>query len=191
MIKRNLAVLLVAGLVLGGGALALAQGQPDRPTVEPGSQGTPDRQARRQAARECLQRAGQDEEARRKCREEHGRMRGGALLKNAVHGELIVRGDDGRFENVVFDRGTVNGASDASKVVIDRPDGKQVTIQLTAQTRYRGVADAGQLRKGEPAMVVSRDAKALMVAQRDPSRDPSRAGPKGGNNQAPPVVPND
>ena len=194
MIKRNFAVLLVAGLVLGGGALALAQGQPDRPSPEQGGPGAgppgPDPQARRQAARECLRKAGQDEAARRRCREQFGKgPHGGGLLGRAVHGDLIVRGEDGRFENVSFDRGTVHPDSDGSKIVIDRPDGQKVTLQLTPETRYRGVDGAAQLAEGRPAMVTSRDGKALMVAQRDGPGDGPEEGPGAGNKNGPPAVP--
>ncbi|MDP8992322.1 MAG: hypothetical protein M3N31_04610 [Actinomycetota bacterium] len=162
MIKRNFAVLLVTGLVLGGGALALAQGQPDRPSPEQGGPG----------------------------REQFGKGGHGAgFIGRAVHGDLVVRGEDGKFENVSFDKGTVHADSDGSKVVIDRPDGKQVTLELTPETRYRGVAGAAQLREGRPAMVASRDGKALMVAQRMGQRDGPEEGPGAGNKNGPPAVP--
>ncbi len=170
MIKRNIAVLLVAGLVLGGGGLALAQGQPDRPSAE----GRPDREAFKQ----CRQRAGEDQAARRACRQQFGRdKRAPGPLGRAVHGDLVVRGEDGQFENLTFDRGTVNGATDASRLVLDRPDGKQVTLELTAETRYRGVDGAAQLREGERAMATSRDGKALSVHQRRPHAGPGK-GPR-------------
>ena len=206
MIKRNVAILLVTGIVLGGGALALAQGPPDRPTAEPAAgQAAGDRkaerQARREAARKCMQDAGEDQAKRQQCREQFKAGKGarGGPLRRAVHGDLIVGGEDGKFENLVFDRGLVNQASDATKVVIDRPDGQQVSLALTAETRYRGVRDAGQLRKGEPAVVTSRDGKALTVAQPDPDKTGPRGGNKGGNwggnkggnKQAPPGVPKD
>lgn len=172
MLKRNVAIVLVAALVLGGSALALAQGGPPRPTAEPGGkQGGADRQARRWALRQCLDRAGQDEEARRRCQAEHGKV-GPGVLRRAVHGDLIVRGEDGSFQTVAFDRGMVNQATDGARIVLDRPDGKQATLQLTADTRYRGVGDAGALRKGQPAMVVSRDGKAVVVAQRSGDHGP-------------------
>jgi hypothetical protein len=127
MIKRNVAVLLVAGLVLGGGGVALAE------------------------ARHAP-----------------------APLRRAVHGDLVVRGQDGRFESLTFDRGTVNEATDTSKLVLDRPDGKQVTLELTAETRYRGVEGAAQLREGERAMATSRDGKALSVRQGGPNKGPGK-----------------
>lgn len=169
MFKRNFAILLVAGLVLGGGAMALAQGQPERPGEPDAAQPGADREARRQELWNCLQSAGQDEAARRRCREQLGVGRhGGGPLRRAVHADLVVRGRDGKFENVTLDRGRVNDATDASRVVLDRPDGKQVSLQLTAETRYRGVQGAAQLRKGEAATVTSRDGKALTVGQRGP-----------------------
>lgn len=199
MIKRNIAVLLVAGIVFGGGALALAQGQPERPTTEQGSAQSPgDRQAQRQARREeakqCLEDAGGDRAKRQQCRDrfkdgrgKDGRGKdGGGPLRRAVHGDLVVRGEGGAFEKVAFDRGKVSQTSDAGRVVIDRPDGQQVSLGLTPETRYRGVQDANQLRKGENAMVTSRDGNALTVAQ----RNPNETGPGTGNKEGGPGVPN-
>lgn len=189
MFKRNLAILLVAGLVFGGGALALAQGQPESPSTGPGSsQAWADRQANREAARKCLHDAGDDQAKRAQCREQFkggkGRKGGGGPLKRAVHGDLLVAGEGGKFETVPFDRGQVGQNSDAGKIVIDRPDGQQVTLGLTPETRFRGVEDAGQLREDEPALVTSRDGEALTVVQ----RDPAKTGPGSGNKEAPPGV---
>ena len=142
VIKRNIAVLLVAALVLGGGGLALAQGQPDRPSDRP-------------TVRD-------------------GANAGPGPLRRAVHGDLVVRGQDGRFESLTFDRGTVNEATDTSKLVLDRPDGKQVTLELTSETRYRGMEGAAQVREGQPAVATSRDGNALSVRQRDPSKGPGK-----------------
>ncbi len=128
MIKRNVAVLVVAALVLGGGGVALAEGERRAP----------------------------------------------GPLRRAVHGDLIVRGPDGRFESLTFDRGTVNEATDTSTLVVDRPDGKQVTLELTVETRYRGVEGAAQVREGERAVVTSRDGKALSVRQGGPNKGPGK-----------------
>lgn len=165
MTKRNVAIALVAAVVLGGGALALAQGEPDRPSTEPGP-----------AAGPVHRRAG---------------GRAGGPLRRAVHGDLVVRGEGGKFETVTFDRGEVDPSSDGGKVVIERPDGPKVTLQLTPETRYRGVRDATRLRKGEPAVVTSRDGKALTVAQRDPDKVGPGNRSRAGNKDAPPGVPND
>jgi len=88
---------------------------------------------------------------------------------------------------VAFDRGKVNETSDGGKIVIDRPDGQHVTLALTPETKYHGIQDASQLRKGEPAAVTSRDGKALTVAQ----RDPDKTSPGAGNKDGGPGVPND
>jgi hypothetical protein len=166
VIKRNLAVVLVAGIVLGGGALALAQGPPERPSTGPAPAQAPG---------------------------DHGkgpRGRGGPLGR-AVHGDLVVPTEDGGYEKVAFDRGTVDAASDGAKVVINRPDGQKVTLELTQETRYRGVAGADQLRDGQLAVVTSKEGKALTVAQRDPARPGPGKGPGGGNKGRLPGVPND
>lgn len=206
MLKRNFAVVLVAGLVLGGGAVAVAGGDPARPTLlaaqtdpppstPPGPEAQAGRHAARQALRTCLERAGEDEAARRACKEAAGPALGHgpgqkpghrpgpgplglAPLGRAVHGTVTVPDGNGGWHEVTFDKGTVDEATDGSRIVLDRPDGPTVTIGLTEATRYHGVADAAGLVDGRAALVVSRDGKALHVAQRDPDR-PHRPGNNG------------
>lgn len=147
MLKRNFAVLLVAGLVLGGGAFAWAQGSPSQAQGAPAALATVAAGVRDPAAR----RAGGE-----------GKH---ALYKRAVHGDLIVRGRGGAFENYTFDRGKVDAASSTS-ITLTRPDGKQVTVSITPDTKFRGVRDASGLQTGKPAVVVSQGGKADLVDQR-------------------------
>lgn len=212
MLKRSFAVLLVAGLVGGGAAVAVAGDAPSRPTLLAAAQsedtppstaaGAPDRaeiQARREALRTCLEQAGENEESRRACfqaagpgirhhkgRPGHAGPAGFGPLGRAVHGTVVVPNPAGGWHEVAFDRGEVDEATDGSKIVLDRPDGQTVTIALTDDTKYRGVADASALVEGRPALVVSQDGKALQVVQKDPAR---HHGP--GNNGVAPDVPND
>ncbi len=174
MIKRNVALLLVLGIVLGGGALAVAQGQPERPTTEPEKAQPPGEQLEGPKGRHGRGRDG-------------GRKGGGGQLRRAVHGELVVPAEGGAFEKVTFDRGRVSQSSDGGRIVIDRPDGQQVSLALTPETRYRGIQDANQVRKGANAMVTSRDGRALTVTQ----RDPGKTAPGTGNKQGGPGVPFD
>lgn len=83
VLKRNVAVFLLAGLVLGGTAVAWAGGSPARPTVlaaaqaagattpSTGPAATPltpaERQAKRAALKACIERAGEDTAARQAC----------------------------------------------------------------------------------------------------------------------------
>ena len=209
MIKRNLSVLLVAGIVLGGSALALAQSPAGASHSGTGLAQAPadrqaerkaERKARREEAKKCLEGAGEDQTKRQECRDRFkghkgpdGRGKDGmgkdgrGPLGRAVHGDLVVPGKGGAFEKVAFDRGKVSQSSDAGRIVIDRPDGQQVSFELTPETRYRGVQDANQLRKGENAMVTSRDGKALTVTQ----RDPGKTGPGSGNKEGGAGVPID
>jgi hypothetical protein len=239
MLKRNAAVVVLAGLVLGGAAVAWAGGGPARPTVlaaaqtdqsapppstpaTPATPATPpapltdaERQAKREALKACLEAAGEDAAARQACMPagmpgpahkgpggpgHPGPLGGLPLLGRAVHGDVVVPGPtEGAWQTVTFDRGKVDEATDASKIVLDRPDGATVTIALTADTKYHMIADAGAIREGEPAMVVSKDGKALQVVQPDPRhRKGPGPGPGGpppeavpGNNGDAPVVPND
>lgn len=146
MLKRNLAVLVLVGALLAGGAYAWAQtsdGSPSAPTTQPTS--TPGPKAADQTPG---QRGG----------------RAGGILKRVVHGDLIVRGKDG-FQNVTYDRGKEDGVSD-NTLTITRPDGKKVSVKLTSDTKYKGVKDASELQAGRPTLVVSKDGNALIVGQR-------------------------
>lgn len=188
MFKRNFAVVLVAGLVLGGGAVALAKGGPERPTLmaaqaeetPPPADAEADHRARAEALRACLDQAGEDRAARRTCLEnagpgvrhglKHRRHGGGLPLGRAVHGTAILPDGNGGWHEVTFDRGTVDEATDGSTIVLDRADGQTATVALTADTRYHGVDDAAGIVEGRPAVVVSKDGKALHVLQKEPRR---------------------
>ncbi|MGH9283408.1 MAG: hypothetical protein ACRD0S_10795, partial [Acidimicrobiales bacterium] len=104
----------------------------------------------------------------------------------AVHGEVIVPDGEGGWQEVTFDRGQVDAATDESRVVLDRPDGPEVSLALTADTKYHGIENAGAIVEGRPALVVSKEGKALHVVQKDPGRFPPD-----GNNAGPGDVPND
>lgn len=141
MFKRNAAVALIAALVLGVGAYAWAEGRPDAP-----SQGS-----------------AQTDKAGGPSRAAGLRHHRGAV-RRAVHGDLVVRTKDG-FENVTFDRGEVTAVG-AGSITVKRPDGKTVTKKLTADTRFRGVGSAKEVKTGQPALVVSKGDTARLVAQR-------------------------
>ena len=174
--RRNRVVLATAGLVLGAAVLAWDTGAQERPTLLTAAH------------------RGEGPHA-------HRHRRPGALhhglpgaLGRAVHGTVIVPNGAGGFHEVTFDRGRVDAASDGGRIVLDRPDGPEVSVELTADTKYHGIENAAALVDGRPAMVVSRDGKALHVVQkaRRTTADGAKGGRRdGGNNQAPPVVPND
>jgi hypothetical protein len=152
MLKRNLAVLVLTGAVLGGGAFAWAQtgdSSPTPPTTATSAQQAPAQQGQR----------GQ---------------RANGILRRVVHGDLIVRGKDG-FQNVTYDRGKEDGVSNGT-LTITRPDGKKVSVKLTGDTKYKGVKDASQLQAGKPTLVVSKDGNALIVGQRSGNKNGSAPG---------------
>ena len=62
---------------------------------------------------------------------------GRACSKGAIHGDLLVRGEDGTTRTVTFDRGKVTAISAAS-ITIERPDGVSVSKNLTDQTVFNG-----------------------------------------------------
>ena len=149
MLKRNIAILTVALVVLGTGALAWAQGAPERPTTTL----APDREqpkAERRAARGQARKARQARRAR--------------VGGRAVHGDLIVRAKDG-FENVAFDKGDVVRHG-ATSVTVSRADGVEVSKAINGATRFRGIDSVDQIVDGRPALVVSKGDTATLVAQR-------------------------
>src|SRR5437763_12145934 len=93
-LKKHIAAITVAGVVLGGGAVAYAADQPARPKV-----------GRAPAAGAARKMAG-----------------AGGMLARVVHGDLVVRAKSG-FENVTYDRGSVTSAGNGS-ITLHRPDGK-------------------------------------------------------------------
>jgi len=142
MLKRNIANVAIADVVLGVGAYAWAEGAPARPTTSP--------PAAALAANGRPGRAGHP---------------GLALLRRAVHGDVIVKDKAGQFVTVTFDRGKVTSHSDSS-ITVERPDGPSVTLHLDGSTRYRGITSATDIQDGKGAIVVSKDGTAIVVAQR-------------------------
>lgn len=179
--KRNAAVLLVAGLVLTGGAYAWAQGAPERPSLgDPATrdaaracrdQAKGDRSAgerptaeQRETMRRCLEAAGVDKRPGAGHDRRHKRP-GDGFLHRAIHGDLVVRNAEGGFDHVTYDRGTVEEATTAERLVLKRADGETVRVALTDETKYKGVENAEGLQDGKGVMVVHQDGKALVVAQ--------------------------
>lgn len=76
-----------------------------------------------------------------------------AILKGAIHGDLLVRNPDGSTRTVTFDRGKVTSLS-ASSITIQRPDGVSVTDDVNDQTVFNGTPRA-QLQTGTPVIVVA------------------------------------
>lgn len=88
-------------------------------------------------------------------------------LRRADHGSIDVKDGD-QWVTVVFDRGRVSDVA-ADHITLARPDGKSVTLKLTADTKYRGATSASDVQKDQPALVVSNsDGTARLVAQPKP-----------------------
>lgn len=180
MLKQRIATLLVGGLVLGGGAIALAETSPADPEVGSGSAAAPSPEAdagKRAQARACMEarRANPDAEPSAECRalrEQLGKRRGSVghrpgagLLHRGIHGEVIVQQEDGGFETLEFDKGTLTSASDGA-LVVERADGVTVRVSVDGATKFKGVDGAGELRTGDKVFVVSKEGLARLVAQR-------------------------
>ncbi|MDQ1401976.1 MAG: hypothetical protein QOG03_292 [Actinomycetota bacterium] len=200
MLKRNLALIVVGGLLLGGVAVAWANGPAVRPSMSTSlaaaqaaandpSTAPADRQALRDQLRQCMQdrRAARQagsaaapstacQDLKAKLKGLHGmKRRGAALFARADHGTFDIKNDSGQFVTYTFDKGTVAAGTSASQVVIDRPDGQSVTLKLDGSTKFKGIASGADLKQGQEALVVSKDGTATLVAQRDKAVD--KAGP--------------
>lgn len=94
-----------------------------------------------------------------------GGLRG--LLRRSDHGTFEVKDKSGQWVTYTFDRGKVTSVNSQS-ITLARPDGQSVTLTIGPETKFRGVASAGDVQKGKGAIVVSNSAgRALIVAQRD------------------------
>jgi hypothetical protein len=88
------------------------------------------------------------------------------LAKRSVHAEFVVRTKDG-FETIDVDRGQLT-SKDGNTLHVHRPDGADVTVNVTDATKFRGVDNADGLQTGKPVVVVSKGGNAVAVAQRAP-----------------------
>jgi hypothetical protein len=86
------------------------------------------------------------------------------VLKGAIHGDLLVRGQDGSTRTVTFDRGKVTAIA-ASSITIQRPDEVSVTKDLTDRTVFNGIPRE-QLTTGTPVIVVSEGQAATHVVSK-------------------------
>ncbi len=118
------AVIVAAGLATAG--IAYAESQPADPSVGPNPP----------AAAKAGPRPG-----------------GPGVLKGAIHGDLLIRGEDGATRTVTFDRGKITAISGTS-ITIERPDGVSVSKNVTDQTAFNGTPK-DQLKAGMGAVVVS------------------------------------
>ena len=154
MRKHVVAIAIAACAVLGMGAYAWASNQPADPSVSTQQQ-------------QPQQQHGTSPHEQQRHRPGLGRSGGlGALGGRAIHGDLRIQTRQG-FQDVTFDRGTVT-AVNASSITVHRADNQDVTEQIDANTRFRGVDSWQQVHTNEPATIVSRDGghTAAVVIQR-------------------------
>jgi hypothetical protein len=87
-----------------------------------------------------------------RARERKAGPRGG-VPRGAVHGNLLVLGEDGGTKTVTFDRGKVT-AIDGTSITIERPDGVSVSKAISDQTAFKG-KNRDELQPGTGVIVVS------------------------------------
>jgi hypothetical protein len=199
MVKRHLAGLIVAAVIAGGGAVAMASAAPESTggtSVGATSSTTAPARPSKEQVQKCREehQAGQPPSAECQKLREQAKNRGqaknrpgGALLRRTVHGDLIVRGKDGTFENITVDKGTVQSKGDKS-LTLKRDDGKTVTVKVDDATKYRGVGSFAAIETGKPAIVVSHDGTARLVGQRAPGGNNARGSNVGGDEEQVPAT---
>jgi hypothetical protein len=203
MLKRNAALIIVGLLLVGGAAVAWANGPAARPvvsaqlaaaqqTANDPTTSSADREALKAQMRQCMQerRAARQsgsaaapsqacQDLRTKLQGLRGlkglRGRGAALFARADHGTFDIKDKSGTFVTYTFDKGPVGAGTSPSQVVINRPDGQTVTLKIDASTKFKGIASAANLTQGQPALVVSKGGTATLIAQRDKAT--AQAGP--------------
>jgi len=119
------AVIVAAGLATAG--IAYAESQPADPSVGPSAPAAPAKPG--------------------------GRAAGPGVLKGAIHGDLLVQGENGTTRTVTFDRGKVTAVS-AGSITVERTDGVWVTKSLTDQKVFNGTPK-DKVQVGMGAVVVS------------------------------------
>ncbi|HEX9547917.1 MAG TPA: hypothetical protein VF942_11290 [Acidimicrobiales bacterium] len=96
------------------------------------------------------------------------------LLRRADHGTFEVKNKAGQWVTYTFDKGKVTSVN-AQSITLARPDGKSATLNITPDTKFRGVASAADVQTGKGAIVISNSSdNALVVAQRDRSAHPAQ-----------------
>ncbi|HSV65579.1 MAG TPA: hypothetical protein VLJ59_06690 [Mycobacteriales bacterium] len=156
-------VALAIGLVLGGGTAAgfgiasavsdptptpAATSAPNNPS-SPGNPGRLDRPDRPKAGA-------------------HPRLSGGLLARRIEHGELVIKGKDGKPVTMVVQRGQVTAVS-SSSVTVKSDDGYTATYPIVASTKVRVNGDAKAIdgvTVGNTAAVLARKDGDTLTATR-------------------------
>jgi hypothetical protein len=161
MLKRNVAVLLVAVLVLGVGAYAWAEGGPAGPSVTSAtSPASPASSAPADGNATGL--------VRHRLRQ---------LARHTYHGDLDVW-VDGQTHEVTIDRGKLT-SHDADSVTITDPTGATHEFAVTSDTKVRGAGENHELVDGRGTLVVSEGGVTKAVVQRVARQSTGEAGAAG------------
>ena len=124
--RRRIAAAVIVTLGLATAGIAYAENQPADPSVGPNPPA---------AAKAPV------------------RPSGPGVLKGAIRGDLLLRGEDGATRTVTFDRGKLTAIT-ANTITIERPDGVSVSKNLTDQTVFNGTPK-DKLQAGMRVAVVS------------------------------------
>jgi len=157
---RKAAALAVAGVVMAGaGAVAWADSNG-------GSSAAPVAPSNAPATTPPVKGAGQAAGGKGTAA---GKAAGGGglgILRAADHGDVDIKVKaTGAWQTVTFDRGQVTDVA-ADHITLARPDGKSVTLTISASTRYRGVTSWQTVTKSKGAVVISANGSATAIMQR-------------------------
>ena len=164
MRRRIIAGLIVAASLATAG-IAYAENQPSDPSLSPTAPAAPG--AKATAPKATRPKAGPAKDGAAKAGGKAG------VLKGAIHGDLLVRNEDGSTRTVTFDRGKVTAIS-AGSITIARPDGVSVSNDLNDKTIFNGTP-RDQLQPGTGAIVISEGHTALRVLSKGAAKARAKA----------------
>ena len=147
---------IIAGLIviagLAGTGLAYAESQPADPSLPKDAASSVAPPAGRAGVAGAARAAGR-----------------AGVLKGAIHGDLLVRSEEGTTRTIVFDRGRITALA-ADAITVERPDGQSVSAVITSDTKFIGTPK-DQLKPGVPVIVVQSDGKAERIMSKGASRE--------------------
>jgi hypothetical protein len=164
MRRRIISGFIVAASLATAG-IAYAENQPTDPSVSSTAPAVPGEKATAPKATKPRDGAAQDGAAK------DGRKAG--VLKGAIHGDLLVRNEDGSTRTVTFDRGEVTAIS-AGSITIERPDKVSVSQALNDQTVFNGTP-RDQLKAGTGVIVISEGHTAQRVLSKGAAKARAKA----------------
>jgi hypothetical protein len=141
---------LAGFLVLGGGAVALAQATPERPVIV----GQAPVVTVGQAPVATVADEATDHPGRGRGLARARAAKAQHLMRRAITGTLTVKDADGNYVQVSFGRGVVKEVSE-SAIVLELDNGDLFEATIDGDTIFRGADSAAEVTVGQQAMVIT------------------------------------